>query len=109
VAWLYDPARAGEMALAATWLAQFAQRAPGLRLRRNYPYQGRGDGLTALLRKRHADDAYVGIELEVNQRFFAAGGAPWEALQGQLADSLGEALAESREDLKPLALRRPRR
>jgi len=105
VAWLYDPARAGEVALAAAWLAQFALRAPGLRLRRNYPYQGRGDGLTSLLRKRHADDAYVGIELEVNQRFVASGGAPWEALQAQLTDSLASAAALAS---RP-ALRRPRR
>ncbi len=49
------------------WRSQ--QLAPELRLRRNYPYQGRGDGLTASLRKHHPDAAYVGIELEVNQRF----------------------------------------
>ena len=50
VAWLYDPRRHGESALAQRWMVQLAQRAPDLRLRRNYPYQGRGDGLTALLR-----------------------------------------------------------
>ena len=116
VAWLYDPARAGEVAFAAVWRAALAQRAPGLRLRRNYPYQGRGDGLTALLRNRYADEAYVGIELEVNQRFFASGGAPWEALQGQLADSLVAALDAARTAASPAvpavatpqALRRPR-
>ena len=59
-----------------------AQLAPELRLRRNYPYQGRGDGLTALLRKRHPDAAYVGIELEVNQRFVEQGGAPWRSAAG---------------------------
>lgn len=89
VAWLYDPRRRGEVAFAGEWLRNFDRRAPGLRLRRNYPYQGRADGLTALLRKRHPDAEYVGIELEVNQRFFAAGGPPWDGLQTGLIESLG--------------------
>ena len=93
VAWLYDPRRAAEAALSQRWLAACAQRAPGLRLRRNYPYRGRGDGLTALVRKAFADEAYLGIELEVNQRFVAQGGAPWDALRAALVESLAAALA----------------
>ena len=41
VAWLYDPRRPGEVAFARAWMREFAQLAPGLRLRRNYPYRGR--------------------------------------------------------------------
>lgn len=93
VAWLYDPRRAAESALSRSWIAACAQRAPGLRLRRNYPYRGRGDGLAALLRKAYPDDAYVGIELEVNQRFVARGGASWTALRADLVESLAAALA----------------
>ena len=93
VAWLYDPRRHGESALAQRWMAQLAQRAPDLRLRRNYPYQGRGDGLTALLRKRFDGEAYRGIELEINQRFVAQGGAAWAALRRHLTESLQAALA----------------
>ena len=92
VAWLYDPRRAGESALSRRWMAEFAQRAPGLRLRRNYPYQGRGDGLASWLRRRFSDEAYVGIELEVNQRFVAQGGAQWAALRSDLVESLAVAL-----------------
>ncbi len=95
VAWLYDPRRAGEKAFAATWLKDFSMRAPNLRLRRNYPYQGREDGLTSLLRKRFPDDSYLGIELEVNQRFVMAGGPPWHTLQDQLTQSLAAALSPS--------------
>ena len=92
VAWLYDPRRAGEVLFVRRWMQAFALRAPGLQLRRNNPYQGRSDGLTALLRKRHADAAYVGIELEVNQRFVARGGAPWQALRAALVASLMAAM-----------------
>ena len=95
VAWLYDPRRRGEVVFAREWLQNFDRQARSLRLRRNYPYQGRADGLTALLRRRHPDAEYVGIELEVNQRFFAAGGPPWDSLQTGLIESLGLTLARA--------------
>lgn len=93
VAWLYDARRIGERLLAQHWLDALGQRRPELKLRRNYPYQGKGDGLTALLRKRHAPGHYIGIELEVNQRFVMAGGDAWTALQADLVRSLGDVLA----------------
>ena len=88
VAWLYDPRRAGECSLAAQWLAALKHRRPDLKLRRNYPYQGKGDGLTALLRSCYSDAAYVGIELEVNQRFVMAGGPAWTALRADIVAAL---------------------
>jgi predicted N-formylglutamate amidohydrolase len=88
VAWLYDPRRPGEAALARAWLLALAQREPELRLRRNYPYEGRSDGLTASLRKQYSDATYLGIELEVNQRFVERRGAPWKSLREMLIDSL---------------------
>lgn len=88
VAWLYDARRAGECTLAAHWLAALKRRRPALRLRRNYPYEGKGDGLTALLRKRHSDAEYVGIELEVNQRFVLDGGPAWTALRADIVQAL---------------------
>lgn len=93
VAWLYDPRRSGEAAFARAWLLALAQLAPELRLRRNYPYQGRSDGLTASLRKRHPDPTYIGIELEVNQRFVERRGVHWDQLKEKLVDSLKKALA----------------
>jgi len=85
---LYDPGRRGEVALCARWKAALAVRDPALRVRRNYPYAGKGDGLTAYLRRRFPAKAYVGIELEVNQRIVLAKGRPWAALRGALVDSL---------------------
>lgn len=96
VAVLYDPRRASESALSRRWLAELAQRVPGLRLRRNYPYRGRSDGLASLLRRRFPVEAYVGLELEVNQRFVEQGGVAWEALRASLVESLAAALATER-------------
>ena len=90
---LYDPGRSGEATLCACWKSALAQRAPSLRVRRNYPYAGKADGLTSHLRRRFPPAAYVGVELEVNQRIVAAGGRPWAALRTTLIDSLRAACA----------------
>ena len=47
---LYDPARCGEAEVCARWKETLAALAPQLRVRRNYPYAGKGDGLTSHLR-----------------------------------------------------------
>lgn len=93
VAWLYDPRRAGESVAARRWRQALAQRRPDLRLRRNYPYQGKGDGLMSLLRTRHTPAQYVGIELEVNQRFVAEDGMLWAGLRADIIQALNDALA----------------
>ena len=68
--------------------AAVERRAPALRVRRNYPYTGKSDGLTAYLRRRFDADRYLGIELEINQAQVAGKG--WRRLQGQIAQSLRE-------------------
>ena len=90
---LYHPARRGEAELCARWKASLAACAPELRVRRNYPYAGKGDGLTSHLRERFAPAAYVGIELEVNQSIVFAAGRRWTALRRVLIDSLRTACA----------------
>lgn len=65
---LYDPRRQSERTLCCRWRDVFRDAAPHWRVRRNYPYLGRSDGLTSFLRKRFADELYCGIELEINQR-----------------------------------------
>ena len=87
VGFLYNPQRAGERLLAQQWLQALHQSRPDLKLRRNYPYQGKGDGLTSLLRKRHGPDNYIGLELEVNQRFVIAGGQNWPILQSDIVQA----------------------
>lgn len=90
---LYDPGRRDEGELCARWKASLAAFAPELRVRRNYPYAGKGDGLTAYLRSRFPRRAYVGIELEINQSIVFAAGRRWTALRRVLVDSLRSACA----------------
>lgn len=89
---LYDPARPGEVALAAHWKAAIEALAPELAVRRNYPYVGRNDGLTTSLRKRFAPEAYIGVELELNQKHVLRGGRQWAALREMVIESLRAAL-----------------
>ena len=89
---LYDPGRLGEVAFCSAWLAVLKKAAPTLRLRRNYPYLGKSDGVAQALRRQHPPDRYVGIELEVNPRFAEAGGPAWPKLRRTHVATLGLAL-----------------
>lgn len=91
VAWLYDPRRPGEGVFAAAWQAALQVIRPDFQLRRNYPYHGKDDGLTSLLRKRHSPELYIGIELELNQKYFLAGGDAWNDLCDDVTASLARA------------------
>ena len=80
---LVDPRpRRREVRLAAHWKAALAEVAPHLRVRRNY-LSARGTP-DRYLRGQFGDHAYVGIELEFNQRFVFAGAAPFAALRRAL-------------------------
>lgn len=85
---LYDPGRHGEAKLCACWQKLLQASAPELRVRRNYPYLGKGDGLTAYLRQQFDSDSYIGVELEVNQAIIFAGGKRLAALRGRVIDTL---------------------
>ncbi len=85
---LYHPRRQAEALLCARWKAALAALAPDVRVRRNYPYAGSGDGLTSHLRRRFPPGAYVGVELEVNQSIVVKTGRRWTALRSALIDSL---------------------
>jgi predicted N-formylglutamate amidohydrolase len=93
---LYDPSRPGETELCRGWQDRLKTLAPEWKVRRNYPYTGRSDGLTAYLRRRFPADVYVGIELEINHRHALTGGRPWRALRSHVIEALRLALTESR-------------
>jgi predicted N-formylglutamate amidohydrolase len=100
---LYDPSRPGEAALCAAWRAALRAAAPGLVVRRNYPYRGTSDALVTDLRRRFSPSRYLGIEIEVNQKFAQAGGAQWRALRRLLVASLAQVLTAVRVARGPAA------
>ena len=89
---LYDPGRATEARLCLDWQAALKSRAPQIRVRRNYPYTGKSDGFTAHLRRRFAEGAYAGIELEINQQHVLRGGHGWRGLRKAIISALQAAI-----------------
>jgi predicted N-formylglutamate amidohydrolase len=90
---LYDPSRPGEAAFCEHWKSAFSTCAPELKVRRNYPYAGKADGQTRWFRRQLPADAYLGIELEINQKHILTAGPHWPALRRQIVASLHQALA----------------
>lgn len=91
---LYDPARPGERELCRRWQIQLQACAPGLKVRRNVPYTGKSDGFAAHLRRRFPPAAYIGIELEINQKHVLRGGRRWRVLRSQAVESLHWAMMQ---------------
>lgn len=85
---LYDPRRPAEAVFCRRWQQAIQSLAADIRVRRNYPYTGRSDGLTAWLRRRFPAAYYLGIELEVNQRYPLGGGPAWRELRALIIEGL---------------------
>jgi len=66
---LFDPARKSETKFCAAWCKALEQTTPELRIRFNEPYKGTDDGFTTYLRTKFSDIDYLGIEIEISQRF----------------------------------------
>jgi predicted N-formylglutamate amidohydrolase len=89
---LYDPGRAAEKALCRACRQRLVQLRSELRVRMNYPYLGVSDGFTTHLRRRFGE-RYLGIELEVNQRW-PRRRTGWDGLQNDVLTSLSLTVGE---------------
>lgn len=98
---LYDPGRPAELALADAIQGDLQAAAPRFRIRRNYPYRGKADGLCAGLRRLYPPAVYVGLELEINQKFVLAGGQPWRELRRAVVAALLQALGRKTAAVNP--------
>lgn len=90
---LYDPKRYREKLFCKEWKERLAMGSTELSVRMNRPYKGTSDGFTTYLRKQYPEENYLGIELEVNQKFWKQGGENWEKVCLEIADSLNGGLA----------------
>lgn len=83
---LYDPRRGGELALADELRRELCARLPHFGVRKNHPYRGTADGHTTALRRRFRGRGYLGLELELNQRW--ATGASFRDVASAVVASL---------------------
>ena len=90
---LYDPSRPFERSLCKRWKAGLKARAPGLKVRCNYPYMGKANGFPTYLRRRFPTDAYIGLELEINQKHVLKGDRQWREFRSVVLETLHEAIA----------------
>lgn len=90
---LYDPRRPEEAALSTLFKQILASARPLLTIRKNYPYLGKADGFTTFLRKQWDSTVYLGIELEVNQRWPLSERREWPLLQRAIAEAAAETIA----------------
>lgn len=67
---LYDSQQNKEQEFCKNLKALLLKHNPHLNVRFNYPYLGKADGFTTFLRKQFPKN-YIGIEIEVNQKFVA--------------------------------------
>jgi predicted N-formylglutamate amidohydrolase len=91
---LYDPRRTGEVAICATIRRRLAALRPDLIVRMNYPYHGKGDGFTTALRRKWTADSYVGIEIEVNQKWALGERRSWRRLIRDVSLAIKSAVRE---------------
>ncbi|MBL6446976.1 N-formylglutamate amidohydrolase [Fulvivirga sp. 29W222] len=66
---LYDDEREEERAFCEQWKGQLDNMLPDKLVMLNCPYNGSDDGFTTYLRTKFTGKAYLGIEVEVNQRY----------------------------------------
>ncbi len=89
---LFDPAQETETRFCRTLRSELRSEFPGLRIDMNEPYSGVSDGLTTTLRAELPPGRYLGIELEINQRFPRGERGRWRALQRSIAEVLRRTL-----------------
>ncbi|UII33260.1 N-formylglutamate amidohydrolase [Fulvivirga ulvae] len=66
---LYDESRIEEREFCNQWKGRLDNMLPDRLIMLNCPYNGADDGFTTYLRTKFPGSAYLGIELEVNQRY----------------------------------------
>lgn len=84
---LFNPRRKKEMEFCRQWQKILGELDKNIKIRLNYPYAGTEDGLTTSLRKKFGEK-YIGLEIEVNQKFPLYQKKEWGRIQDTIVESL---------------------
>jgi len=66
---LFDPDRSNEAKVCEDYRTKLKKALPAMNIEFNAPYKGIDDGFTTYLRTQFNNDRYLGIEIEINQKF----------------------------------------
>jgi predicted N-formylglutamate amidohydrolase len=89
---LFDPARAAEAEFCRRWRKAILGQSPRLRVRYNDPYPGVFPSLVDALRQKQGERRYVGIQVEINQKFPRGDARRWRALRKVLVTGFEEVM-----------------
>ena len=89
---LFDDNRSNEIEFCSAWKNAVRDRLPEYTTLLNVPYHGADDGFTTYLRKQFPEDHYLGIEIEINQKW--VGSEDLTRMVHGLTDALGAAFME---------------
>ncbi|KAA1259195.1 N-formylglutamate amidohydrolase [Rubripirellula obstinata] len=67
---LFDPERFSEESFCEAWRQRINDQHPRTRVVANEPYAGTDDGFTTHLRRKFPETGYLGIEVEINHRYW---------------------------------------
>jgi predicted N-formylglutamate amidohydrolase len=84
---LFDPSRPAEAAFCRSWRDAIRALHPRLQVRYNDPYPGVFPSLVDSLRAKFGPRRYVGLQIEVNQKFARGGGLRWRGLRRILVEA----------------------
>ena len=70
---LFDPDRSNEAKVCNDYRTKLKKSLPAMNIEFNAPYKGIDDGFTTYLRTQFDNDRYLGIEIEINQKFVGTG------------------------------------
>jgi len=88
---LFDPARKKDTDICIRWKSTLEELLPACTVRFNEPYSGTSDGFTTYLRHQYPKLDYVGIEIEINQKFYFQD--KWYFIAQQLTNTINEYLS----------------
>lgn len=83
---LFDPNVASETRFCTALKKSLEIRLPDLRIKFNEPYNGTDDGVTMAMRKKFPGTEYLGIEIELNQKF--VGSPTWLRIQRAFGEAI---------------------
>lgn len=89
---LYDTSRQKEKNFCIIWQREIEILSPEIKVRRNSPYRGKSDGLTTYFRKIFPESLYIGIEIEINQKYLYGGKDKWNKIQELIMTGLNNVL-----------------
>jgi predicted N-formylglutamate amidohydrolase len=89
---MYDPARSIEKSFSCKWQNAIHQQSPEIKVRRNYPYRGVSDGIVLSMRRQFPEEKYIGLQIEINQKYPFADREAWKRLQKTIVEGFSQAM-----------------